>query len=123
MNGSKRYEENTTKTRLYDWAITPFGIKNATFIRTMSEVFKDLGSKFLKVFVDDLDVHNETWEEHLQQLDVVFYKFREINLKLNPNKYCFAAKRLHFWAMWLVKKAPYQIPTKLRQFRIFQNRR
>jgi hypothetical protein len=44
-----------TKTGLYDWTVMPFGLKNATstFTRTMSEVFKDLGSRFLKVFVDD----------------------------------------------------------------------
>ncbi len=50
-----------TKTGLYDWTVMPFGLKNATstFIRTMSEVFKELGSKFLKVFVDNLNVHSE----------------------------------------------------------------
>jgi len=39
----------------------PFGFKNATitFTRTMSEVFKELGDKFLKVFVDDFNVHSE----------------------------------------------------------------
>ncbi len=56
-----------TKTGLYDWMVMPFGLKNATstFTRTMSEVFKDFGSKFLKVFVDDLNVHSESWVEHL----------------------------------------------------------
>ncbi len=51
-----------TKTRLYDWTVMPFRLKNATstFTRTMSEVFKDLDSKFLKVFVDDLNVHSES---------------------------------------------------------------
>jgi uncharacterized protein YehS (DUF1456 family) len=41
-----------------------FGLKNATntFIKTMSKVFKELGDKFLKVFVDDLNVHIESWE-------------------------------------------------------------
>jgi putative transposase len=50
-----------TKTELYDWTVMPFGLKNvtSTFSRTMAEVFKDLGSKFLKVFVDDLNVHSE----------------------------------------------------------------
>jgi putative transposase len=50
-----------TNTGLYDWTVMPFGLKNATsmFTRTMSEVFKDLGSNFLKVFVDDLNVHSE----------------------------------------------------------------
>jgi len=56
-----------TKTGLYDWTVMPFGLKNATstFTRTMLEVFKDLGSKFLKVFVDDLNVHSCSWDEHL----------------------------------------------------------
>ncbi len=87
-----------TKTELYDWTVMPFGLKNAmsTFTRIMSEVFKDLGSKFLKVFVDDLNVHNESWEEHLQHLGVVLYKLKEVNFKLNPNKCCFAAKSITF---------------------------
>jgi hypothetical protein len=76
----------------------PFGLKNATstFTITMFEMFKDLGSKFLKVFVDDLNVHSESWEEHLQHLDAVLCKLREVNLKLNPNKCCFAAKSITF---------------------------
>jgi hypothetical protein len=63
---------------------------------TMSEVLKDLGDKFLKVFVDDFNIHSESWEEHFQHLDVVFFKLREVNLKLNPNKCCFAAKSITF---------------------------
>jgi hypothetical protein len=51
-----------TKTGLYDWNVMRFGLKNATstFTRTMSMVFKELGDKFLKVFVDDLNVHSES---------------------------------------------------------------
>jgi predicted aspartyl protease len=87
-----------TKTGLYDWTVMPFGLKNATstFTRTMAEVFKDLGSAFLKVFVDNLNVHSETWGEHIQHLDAVLYKLREVNLKLNPSKCCFAAKTITF---------------------------
>ncbi len=76
----------------------PFGLKNvtSTFTRTISEVFKDLGSKFLKVFMDDFNIHNESWGEHLQHLDMVLCKLREMNLKLNLNKCCFAAKSITF---------------------------
>ncbi len=50
-----------TKTGLYDWTVMPFGLKNATstFTRTMLSVFEELGDKFLKVFVDDLNIHSE----------------------------------------------------------------
>ncbi len=83
-----------TKTGLYNWTMMPFGLKNATstFSRTMAEVFKDLGGRFLKVFVDDLNVHSENWDEHLRHLDKVLCKLREVNLKLNPSKCCFAKK-------------------------------
>jgi hypothetical protein len=62
----------------------------------MSVVFKDLGDKFVKVFVGDLNIHNESWEEHLQHLDAVFFKLKEVNLKLNPNKCCFVTKNITF---------------------------
>jgi hypothetical protein len=87
-----------TKTGLYDWTVMPFGLKNAmgTFTRTMAEVFKDLGNAFMKVFVDDLNVHSETWGEHIQHLDAMLCKLKEMNLKLNPSKCCFAAKTITF---------------------------
>jgi hypothetical protein len=87
-----------TKIGLYDWIVMSFGLKNATstFTKTMLEIFKELGNKFLKVFVDDLNVHSENWEEHLQRLDAMFLKLREVNLKLNPNKCCFVAKNITF---------------------------
>jgi hypothetical protein len=76
----------------------PFGLKNAmsTFTRTMSEIFKDLGDKFLKVFVDDLNIHSKNWEDHLQHLGAVLSRLREVNLKLNLSKCCFAAKSIVF---------------------------
>jgi len=59
-----------TKSSLFDWTIMPFGMKNATstFSKTMIEVFGIYLDKFLKFFVDDLNVHNITWEEHLEHL-------------------------------------------------------
>jgi hypothetical protein len=86
------------KTGLYDWIVMPFGFKNATstFTQTMSTIFKELGDKFLKIFVDDLNIHSENWEKHLQHLDAVFFKLREVNLKLNPSKCCFVAKSITF---------------------------
>jgi hypothetical protein len=104
-----------TKTGSYDWTVMPFGLKNATstFTRTMSEVFKDLGSKFLKVFVDDLNVHNESWVEHLQHLDAVLYKLREVNLKLNPSKCCFAAKNITFLGHVVSKEGTKPDPGKI----------
>ncbi len=52
-----------TKSGLFEWTVMPFGLKNATstFARTMLEVFRDMGNSFLKIFVDDLNIHNVEW--------------------------------------------------------------
>jgi hypothetical protein len=57
----------------------------------MAEVFKDWTNQFLKVFVDDVNIHNQTWEEHLKHLKVVLTQLREVNLKLNLGKRSFGA--------------------------------
>jgi hypothetical protein len=104
-----------TKSGLYDWTVMPFGLKNATstFTRTMSEVFKDLGDKFLKVFVDDLNIHSESWEDHLRHLGAVLSKLREVNLKLNPSKCCFAAKSIVFLGHVVSKEGTKPDPGKI----------
>ncbi len=104
-----------TKTGLYDWTVMPFGLKNATstFTRTMSEVFKDLGGAFLKVFVDDLNVHSETWDDHLRHLEAVLGKLRGVNLKLNPSKCCFAAKSITFLGHVVSKEGIQPDPRKV----------
>jgi hypothetical protein len=55
----------------------------------MTKVFGKYMDKFLKVFVDDLNIHNMTWEDHLHYLHFVMMKLREVNLKFNPNKHEF----------------------------------
>jgi hypothetical protein len=104
-----------TKIRLYDWTVMPFGLKNATstFTRTMSLVFKELGDKFLKVFVDNLNVHIENWEDRLQHLEAIHSKFREVNLKLNPGKCCFAVESIVFLGYEVNKEGTKPDPKKI----------
>ncbi len=66
----------------------PFGMENATntFSKTMTKDFGAYMDKFLKVFVDDLNVNNLTWEEHIDHLRYMFLQLKEVNLKLNPSK-------------------------------------
>jgi hypothetical protein len=59
----------------------PFGIKNAmppahSLAPCMMETFGLYMDKFFKVFVDDLNIHNMSWEEHLEHLQYVLMRFR-----------------------------------------------
>jgi hypothetical protein len=86
------------KSKLFKWKVMPFGLKNVTriFFQTMADVFKDWTDQFLKTFVDDDNVHNNDWKDHLNHLKVVFDKLRSVNLKLNSRKCCFGAKEIIF---------------------------
>jgi hypothetical protein len=79
----------------------------------MLEVFKDLGDRFLKVFVDDLNIHNENWEDHLQHLGAVLSRLKEVNLKLNPSKCCFAAESIVFLGHVVSKEGTKPDPGKI----------
>jgi hypothetical protein len=76
----------------------PFSMKNGTttFSKTMMEVFGSYMDKFLKVFVDDLNVHSLNWGEHLKHLQYIIMRLKEVNFKLNPNKCEFAKSKLVF---------------------------
>jgi hypothetical protein len=50
----------------------------------------------LKVFVDDVNIHNQTCEEHLTHLNIVFTRLWEVTLKLNLGKCYFGAQQIVF---------------------------
>jgi len=79
----------------------------------MSSVFKEMGDKFLKVFVDDLNIHSENWEDHLRHLGAVLSRLREVNLKLNPSKCCFATESIVFLGHVVSKEGTKPNPGKI----------
>jgi hypothetical protein len=50
-----------------------FRLKNATstFPPTMADIFKEWTNQFVKVFVDDVNIHSGTWNEHLCHVRLV----------------------------------------------------
>jgi hypothetical protein len=79
----------STKSGLYEWNVIPFGLKMpSTFSQTMANIFKEWTKQFLKVFVDDVNIHNKTWSKHLCHIWLVFQKLIKVSLKLNPGKCC-----------------------------------
>jgi hypothetical protein len=87
-----------TKSSPYEWNVMPFGLKNttSTFSQTMVDIFKEWTNQFVKVFVDDINIHSGTWNEHLGHIILVFQKLKGVNLKLNPSKCCFGSKSITF---------------------------
>lgn len=73
---------------LFEYNRMPYGLSNApaTFQRLMQTIFQeDLAEKML-VFLDDIIIHSETLEQHMERLDLVFSKLEAHGLKVQPSK-------------------------------------
>ena len=66
----------------------PFGLVNApaTYQRLMEDCFQGLHLNICYIYLDDLVVFSKTFEEHLDRLEKIFQRLREVNLKLAPKK-------------------------------------
>ena len=83
---------------LYHFTVMPFELCNApaTFERLMEMVLRELTWKTCLVYLDDIMVMGKTFEEHLTNLEEVFSRMKEANLKLNPKKCLLFQKEVEF---------------------------
>ena len=83
---------------LYEWNRMPFGLCNApaTFQRLMQSAMSPLIFRILLVYLDDLLVYSETYEKHLESLELVFCQLRQLGVKLKPSKCDFLQEEIAF---------------------------
>ncbi|MBW0548732.1 hypothetical protein O181_088447 [Austropuccinia psidii MF-1] len=82
---------------IYEHTRMPFGIKNAPshFQRMMDTIFQeDILEGWMVVYIDDIFIYSETWEDHLHYIDRVLRKFTPINLKISLKKFNFGQQEL-----------------------------
>jgi hypothetical protein len=92
-----------SSSKLYYWKRCPFGARNASawFQRAIDRTLRGLEG-FARSFVDDLLVAGgETVEEHMELVQRVFERLREVGLRCHPEKCCFAATEVEYLGMWL----------------------
>ena len=80
----------------------PFGLKNApaAFQRLMQTVLRDLnpgdGPDFVSVYLDDILIFSQTFEDHFNHLQKVVQWIKEANLKLKPSKCHFLHQEIDY---------------------------
>ena len=69
----------------------PFGLKNtgATYQRAMNSIFHDMIGKYMEVYIDDVVIKSQDFDEHLRNLEHAFIRMRKYQLKMNPLKCAF----------------------------------
>ena len=77
-----------TRRGLYEFVVMPFGLTSApaTFQRLMDSILGDLLWKTVMVYLDDIIIFTEGWQEHLVILDEVFTRLRAAGLQASPAK-------------------------------------
>ena len=75
-----------TPDGLYEYLVMPFGMKNSgsTFQRMANDLVRDLTG--VRVYVDDLVVFSDSWEEHIERLKALFKRLSDANLTVNLPK-------------------------------------
>ncbi|MBW0487851.1 hypothetical protein O181_027566 [Austropuccinia psidii MF-1] len=82
---------------IYEYTRMPFGIKNAPahFQRTMDTIFQEeILEGWMIVYINDIIIYSETWEDHLQYIDRVLRKCTPINMKISLKKCNFDQQEL-----------------------------
>ena len=72
----------------YAYMRMPFGLYNAlaTFQRCMLSIFSDMAERIMEVYMDDITIYGDTFEEFLANLGTVLHRCIEKNLVLNWEK-------------------------------------
>ncbi|MBW0481330.1 hypothetical protein O181_021045 [Austropuccinia psidii MF-1] len=82
---------------IYEYTRTPFGIKNAPahLQRMMDTIFQEeILEGWMVVYIDDIIIYSETWEDHVQYIDRVLSKCTPIDLKISLKNCNFGQKEL-----------------------------
>lgn len=72
----------------YEFNCLPFGLSNspATYQHITEECLGDLNMKICVIYLDDVIIFADSYEEHLERLYLIFNRLSECNLKLNAKK-------------------------------------
>ena len=87
-----------TEDGLFHFKRMPFGLTNApaSFQRMVNALLSGLKGFNLQVFIDDVCIATDSWEEHLILLEKIFQLVIKANLKLKATKCIFGAKQVTF---------------------------
>eukprot|EP00253_Pinus_taeda_P020792 PITA_20792 len=79
------------KEGLFEWLVMPFGLTNApaTFVRPMDDILQPFTNSFVVVYLDDILIFSQIWEEHLHHIQQVLQTLRQHKLCANLEKCTF----------------------------------
>ncbi len=95
---SRKYTAFTTSIGRWQYTSLPMGITNAapTFQRNMEAMLTGLLWDCCIVYIDDIIIYSDTFEEHIQHLREVFKRLKAANVVLKPEKCDFCQPEVEY---------------------------
>lgn len=130
---SQRYSCFTTPFGSYSYTRLPFGLSvgGQTLSRILNKIFQEVTWDFLFLYLDDLLIYSNSFDEHMTHLSFVLAKLREAGFTVNPSKVSICAKEISYLG-YLISEAgirvnpdrirpilDFPIPVNVRQVRRF----
>ena len=112
---SKKYTAFSTPEGHFEYNRMPFGLKNApaTFQRMMDTALRGLIGKHCFVYLDDIVIYGKTYQEHNENLQILFERLRQVGLKLQPDKCEYIRPELEYLGHLITKDGVKPNPKKI----------
>ena len=81
----------------------PMGVCQSSDIaqETMENIFSDLLQDSVEIYIDDIGIFSNTWDEHLTTIHTVLQRLQENGFSINPLKCEWAVKETDWLGYWL----------------------
>jgi hypothetical protein len=108
-----------SKEGLFEWLVMPFGLTNApaTFMRLMDDILRPFTNSFVVVYLDDILIFSQTWEEHLHHIRQVLQTLRQHKLCANLEKCTFGITQVQYLGYIIDERGVHVDPTKIQVIR------
>jgi hypothetical protein len=101
----------------FHWITSPMGLLGcpASFQRLMEQVLRGLGHIF--IYIDDILIHTDTHEKHLEALEQVLMRLHQHHLKINLDKCLFGDQQVSYLGFTLTPEGIKPGEAKLKTIR------
>lgn len=98
----------------FEFLVMPFGLMNApsSFQAAMTDLFRDF--KFVLVFMDDILVFSNSWERHLQDLNMILERLRHNQFYVKLSKCVFGVSEVTYLGHIISSRGVEVDPEKIR---------
>ncbi len=113
---SQQHTQFMCSLGLFSWKVLPFGLANATsiFSRFMDRVLGKLKWQCALVYVDDILIFSQSYDQHVKDLDMVLTKLREAGVHLGAEKCSFLRESIPYLGMNISAEGILPDPNKVK---------